>query len=253
MIESHIAIPESIMAGPAIFRRLWDTNLMKPDDVSALASLPWTRQHVAAHDTIHPKDDLCMLSSGMIFRQRSLENGDRCLMSLVVPGDICCYATITGSKPPSAMIAVTTCTVMRAPMEEVLEVCERHPNVLAAILSNLSVDNAVTEELLLSVGHRTALERMAHFLCELEFRFRRMRLSDNAQYLLSMTQADIGDYLALSAVHVNRTMQELRRRGLVRSVGARVNLLDRKELQRIANFSPAYLTDARSTSALRSA
>lgn len=245
MLASNVKPFETPMPGPVIFKRLWETGLLKNNEVAALAGLSWTRQNVPADGSIDSRRDLCLLSSGMVFRQRTMEDGVRRLMSLVVPGDICCYAIVTGHMTLSTLCAVTPCTVMRAPMEEVITLCEHYPNILAALLANLSIDTAVTEELLLSIGHRTALERMAHFLCELEFRLRRVRLADHAQFLLNMTQADMGAYLALSAVHVNRTLQELRRRGLVRTVGARINLLDQAELQRIAGFSPAYLTDAR--------
>ena len=245
MLESETKAFDVPMHGPGIFRRLWETKNLEDDDIAALASLSWMRQHIDAHGRVECGDQLSLLSSGIVFRQRSTSAGLRRPISMVLPGDICSYEWMTGRSPPSSLVAVTPCTVMRAPKGQVIDLCEQYPNVLDAILSNLAVDTAVTEELLLSVGHRTAIERLAHFLCELEFRLRRMRLADNAQYPLHMTQADIGDYLALSAVHVNRTMQELRRRGLIRSTGTRIDLLEQDELQRIAGFSPAYLIDAR--------
>jgi DNA-binding transcriptional regulator LsrR (DeoR family) len=57
-----------------------------------------------------------------------------------------------------------------------------------------------------------------------------------------MTQAEIGHHLGLTPVHVNRTIQELRRRQLIRTNSTGVDLLDLTLLQRVAGFSPRYLT-----------
>ena len=58
---------------------------------------------------------------------------------------------------------------------------------------------------------------------------------------LPMSQPTIGDALGLSPVHVNRTIQELRRRNLVSWTGQTVTVLDRARLERLGEFDPAYL------------
>lgn len=229
--------------GPAIFRRLWGTGLLDAGDMHALAHLGWERREVKARNPFDPGENLCILSSGFGFRQRNTAGGVHSFVSLIVPGDICSYVFVTGNASQPVFSAATPCMLMQAPLQTVSLLCEKHPNILAAILSNLAVDKSTTEELVTSLGCRTALERVAHFLCEVEFRLRRMGLVDNMQFQFQLTQAEIGEYLALSAVHVNRTLQELRRRELIRTQGARISLLDRDELQKLAGFSLDYLQD----------
>ncbi|HEX7929791.1 MAG TPA: helix-turn-helix domain-containing protein, partial [Sphingomicrobium sp.] len=52
---------------------------------------------------------------------------------------------------------------------------------------------------------------------------------------------ELGECLGLTAVHVNRTLQELRRMGLVELQSRRVSILDLEGLKGVAEFDPAYL------------
>ena len=55
------------------------------------------------------------------------------------------------------------------------------------------------------------------------------------------SQTDLGDATGLSTVHVNRVLQELRRRNLIELSRTRFVALDWKGLVEIAGFDGAYL------------
>ena len=54
-------------------------------------------------------------------------------------------------------------------------------------------------------------------------------------------QANLADTCGPSTVHVNRTMQELRYRGLISWRGGTVAMLDRAALEAVAEFEASYL------------
>ena len=56
-----------------------------------------------------------------------------------------------------------------------------------------------------------------------------------------VTQTELGDATGLSLVHVNRTLQELRRDGLITLQAKTVTIQDWEGLQRAAEFDPRYL------------
>jgi hypothetical protein len=58
---------------------------------------------------------------------------------------------------------------------------------------------------------------------------------------LPVTQAEVGDTLGLTNVHVNRTLQELRSRKLIALRGKHLAILDLEALQKLSMFSPNYL------------
>lgn len=58
---------------------------------------------------------------------------------------------------------------------------------------------------------------------------------------LPVTQAELADATGLSTVHVNRTLQELRGKGLIELQSGTFLALDWEGLREAAGFDPAYL------------
>jgi CRP-like cAMP-binding protein len=92
-----------------------------------------------------------------------------------------------------------------------------------------------------NVGQRTAFERLAHLFCEIFFRLRCVGLTTTDSCELPMTQLVLAETLALSPVHINRTLQELRQEGLVSVRDKTLTIHDLPGLQSAALFSPDYL------------
>ena len=67
--------------------------------------------------------------------------------------------------------------------------------------------------------------------------------SNEATFERRVTQEQIGDMLGLTAVHVNRTMNQLRTEGLVVIKGRTVSVPNMAELTRIGDFDATYLHD----------
>jgi CRP-like cAMP-binding protein len=78
-------------------------------------------------------------------------------------------------------------------------------------------------------------------LCELFVRLKAIGLAEGNACKLPLTQADLGDALGLSTVHVNRTLQELRGEGLIELHSGRLRILDWMRLKEAAQFDPNYL------------
>ena len=78
-------------------------------------------------------------------------------------------------------------------------------------------------------------------MCEFVVRMRAMGLSDGEECELPMTQAELGDAMGISTVHVNRTLQELRAAGLITLRGARLTVLNWEGLSEVGEFDPTYL------------
>ena len=66
-------------------------------------------------------------------------------------------------------------------------------------------------------------------------RLRRRRLITAATYNLPLTQTQIGDYLGLSAVHVNRVLRSLRDERVINLEKNCVTILDLERLARLTH------------------
>jgi CRP-like cAMP-binding protein len=72
-------------------------------------------------------------------------------------------------------------------------------------------------------------------------RLRSVGLTNGHAYDLPITQAEFGDALGLSTVHVNRTLQDLRGEGLITLHAGSVAVLDWDRLREAGEFDPIYL------------
>ena len=94
---------------------------------------------------------------------------------------------------------------------------------------------------MLNVGQRTAFERIAHLVCELFLKLEAVGLTQGFRCDWPLTQADLADATGLTSVHVNRTLQQLRREGLIEIAGRKLAILNLARLQSVASFNPHYL------------
>jgi CRP-like cAMP-binding protein len=104
-----------------------------------------------------------------------------------------------------------------------------------------NLDAAIHREWMLSAGRRSAVGRVAHLFCELLIRLRIGGCADDDSYEFPLTQVQLADCLGLTSVHVNRTLQQLRKQGLIELKGRRLRIVDLGELERVAEFDPTYL------------
>ena len=118
---------------------------------------------------------------------------------------------------------------------------DAHPTLARAVWWSSFVEESIAREWIVNVGYRSAFERLSHLFCELYVRLERIGLAQNFACKLPIRQSEIADTLALSAVHVNRTLMELRRSGLLSLNNRRLVIHDLPRLQAAAGFDPAYL------------
>jgi CRP-like cAMP-binding protein len=85
------------------------------------------------------------------------------------------------------------------------------------------------------------LARAAHLFCELHTRLEVVGLANGEGYALPLTQQELSECLGLTPVHTNRVLRQLRERGLLTFKSSQVTVEDRRTLERVAEFDPAYL------------
>ena len=99
---------------------------------------------------------------------------------------------------------------------------------------------------MVNIGARPAYERIAQLLCELATRMRAVGLLPDLDgigpfHLPPITQSNLGDATGLSMVHVNRTLQRMRRDGLVSLDGRNIVVLDWDKVSQVAGLESTYL------------
>jgi hypothetical protein len=103
------------------------------------------------------------------------------------------------------------------------------------------VSKSIQREWIVNIGQRSARERIAHLFCEMFLRLESVGLAEVFSCDFPLTQTDIAETTGLTSVHVNRTLQELRREGLIVLERQRLTIPDMLALQRVGLFNPDYL------------
>jgi len=182
-----------------------------------------------------------LVLDGWLVRSKDLPSGERQVMEIHLPGDFADLHGFTLKQLDHDLIAITECVIGYVPHERLMELTEKHPRLARIYWLSTNIDAAITREMALSLGQRSAISRMAHLFCELHTRLAIIGRTDGDTFEFPLTQRELGECLGLTVVHVNRTLQELRRRGLVRAENRHVTITDRRGLEDVAEFDPTYL------------
>ena len=223
-LEAFGALPESD-------RRLLDVAIGRP------------RAIPADHDLIREGDaprDVRLILEGFACRYKLLKNGSRQIVAFLVPGDFCDLHVFILKAMDHSISTLSPAQVVDVPRERILEMMER-PALARAMWWASLVDGAVLREWLLNIGQREAEQRIAHLLCELHARLKVVGLADGGRFALPITQAEIGDSLGLSAIHVNRSLQILRAENLISLRYRELVINEPERLRALAGFNPNYL------------
>lgn len=179
--------------------------------------------------------------AGWAYRYKQLEDGRRQIVAFFVPGDLCDLHVFVLREMDHAIGAITPVRLAQVPREMLIGLMDRHPRVTRALWWETLVDAAIQREWTFNLGRRTALERLAHLLCELFIRLRATGLTDGDSCAFPVTQVELADATGLTNVHVNRTLREMRASGLIVLKGRQLTIPHLWALQKAALFNPNYL------------
>lgn len=185
--------------------------------------------------------ECCLVVEGLVCRYRVLGAGQRQIMSLHLAGDIPDLQSLHLIVLDHSLGSLTPGRAAYLPHAAVRDLTDRFPNITAAFWRDTLIDASITREWLAGVGRRSAHQRVAHLICEVFVRSRALHLIEARLFELPMTQAELGDALGLSTVHVNRVLQDLRRDALIIWRGKSILIQDWERLRVAGDFDPAYL------------
>lgn len=202
------------------------------------------RSYGAHEDVIREGDmgsGVPVVVSGFACRHKMLPDGRRQVIGYFLPGDMCDARVFILKKMDHTISTLAPTMTCVLPRDAIIDLTSRFPRVTRAFWWNTLVEEAIVRQWLVNVGQRTALERLAHLFCEIYIRMQAVGLATPAGCELPVTQSELADTVALSTVHVNRTLKELRRVGLVSMGGKSLLIHDLPGLMALAMFDPGYL------------
>jgi CRP-like cAMP-binding protein len=189
-----------------------------------------------------------MILSGFACRYLTLHGGQRQILGYLLPGDIFDVRACFAQKVDFFVQTLSEVRATTIPGSALMALTHRFPQLMRELWRLTAIEDAITRQWQLNVGRRSAIQRLSHLLCECFVRLSAAGAANDNSCFIPMTQADIADALALTPVHVNRTLTQLRKAGFAVLKGHRLTLLDAPALYAVAEFEPGYLQVAAASS-----
>lgn len=182
-----------------------------------------------------------LLVSGFAARYSHVADGSRQIVAIHVPGDFVDLHSFLIRRMDHGIYAMSPCTVAMVPHERLLEITEGFPHLTRLLWLSTLIDAAIHRQWLVGMGRRSAPARVAHLLCELYVRLGVVGLTDGFVFVLPITQEELADSLGMSLVHLNRSIRELKSKGLFEWQRSGIEIKDWDGLRHMAEFDPTYL------------
>jgi len=232
-------------AGPAVASKLEAFTKLSAEDREALARVTQNTRYVDARRDIISEGDkprhVHLVVDGWGARYKSLPDGKRQIVSIFLPGDFCDLNVYILKHMDHSIGAITRMKVAMIGPEEMNALTRERPRITQALWWHELVSTAIQREWTLNLGQRSAYERLGHLLVELYLRLRTVGRANDHRCDFPLTQNDLAEATGLTAVHVNRTLQELRGDGLIELERRQLHILDLERLMDVSLFNANYL------------
>lgn len=155
---------------------------------------------------------LYRVETGAIALYKVLADGRRQVMGFAYPGDLIGLGMEREHVMNAQAIRPTRVRCLSAAL--LRQAAARDPALALKLYEAMARELEMTRDLLLTIGQRSALERVAGFLLAFSRRHGRNG-HDPESFELPMSRTDIGDFLGLTIETVSRTLTKLRLLGLI--------------------------------------
>ena len=180
---------------------------------------------------------LYTLLNGWAFRFKTLSDGRRQILNFLLPGDFIGVQQKMGDAAAHGVQALTDVVLCVFRRDALWAFHRSAPTLGFAVTWLTAHEESLVDDTLLSVGRRSAEERIATLLIVLFKRVAALLPDEGAQGVpFPLTQQHIADGLGLSLVHTNKTLRKLEKRGLHHIEDGHLWLRDVKALARIADL-----------------
>lgn len=185
-------------------------------------------------------DGLYVVQQGWLHSSQVLPSGGRQILRFHYAGDLIGTSSIAWAQAANTLTAVSDCIVSELSKVNLGRIFKAQPRLAGLLYAMAAAENVAMADRLASIGRTDALVRLATLLLDILARLRVTAGGVVESFDLPLTQKDVGDAVGLTKVHVNRTLGEMERRGMIERNGKRVRIVDEAALVAFTGFVDRY-------------
>jgi CRP-like cAMP-binding protein len=190
---------------------------------------------------------LCRVQAGWACQLREFANGRRAIVDVYLPGDLIGLDAILQIRGSEVVLTLTSVRLAVINAENALiELLASRPTAqYIGWLLGQRLQRAY--RLLSAVQCLDARGRLAMMMLDFYARLQRRRFSTGSTFNFPLTQFQIGSYLGLNVVYVNRVLRSLRDDRIVQMEKNCVTILDLERLRSLTHTSGITTSSAENT------
>ncbi|QDA36687.1 Crp/Fnr family transcriptional regulator (plasmid) [Paracoccus liaowanqingii] len=231
------------MTDNLLARKLGQVVQLSAADLALLDGLSERSYTVGSGEDIIKQGDepryVHLVLDGIVCRNKVLPNGDRAIVGLLLPGDLCDLHIAILGRMDHNISALSDCRIVDIPHRTVVEMTSSSRRLAMALWWATLVDEAILREWLVGLGRRRADRRAAHLLCEILARLEAVGRGQDRVVPLGHQQ--LADVLGITSVHLHRVLGTLKSQGLIVQQDRRIVVNDVAALREYGQFDPDYL------------
>jgi CRP-like cAMP-binding protein len=186
-----------------------------------------------------PVRSLYLLRRGWACRIRGLSQGRRSILDVYLPGDLVGFDTALLHHAPDEVVMLTHGAAQPLDAGRVLPALFANPRLALCLAWTAGEAQRRIERLATALRRCDAQERIALALVDFYLRLRERQLLSGFSYNLPLTQRQLGDYVGMTAIHVNRVLRNLRVAKIVVVENHVVMITDLARLMQLGGLEPA--------------
>lgn len=232
------------MLKSALTTRLERYLALTPEERDALDWAERREQRVRAGSQLmregEPNDQLYIVQQGWLHSAATLAGGGRQILRFHYAGDLIGTSSIAWNLASSTLTAVSDCVISELSKANLGRIFRVQPRLAGLLYAVAAAENVAMSDRLTSIGRTGAVDRLSTLLLDMLARLRTTAGGVVDSFELPLTQADIGDAVGLTKVHVNRTIREMERRDLIERNGKRIKIKNEAALVAAVGFVDRY-------------
>lgn len=180
-----------------------------------------------------PLQSIYAIRAGTIKTYTISESGEEQITSFHLPGDLVGFDAINNMRHPSFAQALETSMVCEIPFEILDDLAGKMPRLRQQIMRLMSNEIKCDQEMILLLSKMNAEERLAAFIYNLSKCYSERGFSSK-EFGLTMTRAEIGNYLGLTVETISRLFGRFKKCGVLTVKGKFITINDFEQLTELA-------------------
>lgn len=188
-----------------------------------------------------PPKNLWFIEEGWAIGYKLLRDGRRHISRLYLPGDFCELTWIAAEEIDQMVMSSTSVRARKIDRDAI----KARLNYDKELSRYLAMDSMAKlqfySDWVISLGCKTAAEKVAQLFCELFLRLNPCLPSDKGKCDMPLSQQEIAEITGMTPVHVCRTIRDLRKMDLIELKNKKLHFLNFEALAKLSGFEAQHI------------